>query len=238
MQPSSYPGDPGHPAQSTVVTFVVRAYCWLSDQVYLRFAWAFDLITGLLTGGRFPRWRRVARDYLPADHVLDLACGTGQLLREWPVDARGLVGVDLSPGMAEVFRRRSLSTRHPAVMVQASADRLPFKDRSFKAAVATFPTRFLSDPVVLREAARVLRTDGERSGRLVVVGLHLVARHTLLQSALTALYGARPSSLRARFARQVEAAGLTFRGVETRGGSIQPALYIATLPVARRHDAR
>ncbi len=220
-----------------MVDLLVRAYCWLSDQVYRHFAGVFDLLTRLLTAGRFPRWRRIARDYLPTDQVLDLACGTGQLLREWPADARRLVGIDLSPDMAAVFRRRASSRRHSAVVVQASAGCLPFKDRSFKAAVATFPTRFLSDPTVLREAARVLRTDGERSGRLVVVGLHLVARQALLQEVLKALYGAPSADLRAQFARQVEAAGLTFDVVEQPGETIQPTLFLATLPEADRHAA-
>lgn len=237
MQPSSLPGDPGPLARPTTVDLLVRVYCWLSDQVYRHFAWVFELLTRLLTAGRFPRWRRIARDYLPTDQVLDLACGTGQLLREWPADGRRLVGIDLSPGMAAVFRQRARGGRHSAVMVLASAERLPFRDRSFKAAVATFPTRFLSDPIVLREAARVLRTDGERSGRLVVVGLHLVARRALLQKALSALYGAPSADLRARFARQVEAAGLIFQVVEQPGETIQPALYLATLSEADRHDA-
>lgn len=240
MQPSSRAGDPFHIARSTLAGLAVQAYLWISDRVYGRHAWAFEALTTALTAGRFPTWRRSALAHLPADGVLDLACGTGALLRELPTDSNHLVGVDLSPRMGLVFRQR---TPH-ATFVCASADRLPFGSASFRAVVTTFPTRFLLAPQTLREVARVLGADvaEPRSGRLVVVGVFLTSRHRLIQDALSAIYGAPVAALLSAFTEAVNAAGFDLTDVEQPTGWIHPTLHVAVRHARRPetddgHDA-
>jgi len=227
MQPPPRPSGLFGPSPTILIGALARAYCWISDQVYLRFAWGFDLLTGVLTLGRFARWRRSARAYLPDDQVLDLGCGTGRFLREWPVAARRLVGIDRSAGMATAFRQQARRHPHPAQMVRADATRLPFRDGSFKAALSTFPTRFLLEPAVLREAARVVRCEDERSGRLVVVGLYLTTRAPWLQRIFDALYGAPTTVRQAQVVERAAIAGLSVsNGVPTEG-LIRPTLHLA-----------
>ncbi len=94
------------------------------------------------------------------DRVLDVACGTGVLTREaarraGPTGA--VAGLDLSAEMLAVARRLSPSL----AWHQASAQALPFPDRSFDAVVSQFGLMFFPDrPAALREIVRVLRPGG------------------------------------------------------------------------------
>ena len=121
----------------------------------------YDRYARLLSLGQDPRWRRflVSRiDAGPGDRVLDVATGTGavalELIRQKGCD---VVGLDQSAGMLAVARERL-----PAVeLVEASAERLPFPDRSFDALTVTYLLRYVEDPAAtLAELARVVRPRG------------------------------------------------------------------------------
>src|SRR5438270_4300541 len=91
--------------------------------------------------------------------VLDVGCGPGaltaELVRRLGPDA--VAAVDPSEPFVAAARQRQ-----PGVNVQrASAERLPFEDRAFDAALAQLVVHFMADPVVgLREMARVTREHG------------------------------------------------------------------------------
>ncbi|HKY61256.1 MAG TPA: methyltransferase domain-containing protein [Gemmatimonadota bacterium] len=92
--------------------------------------------------------------------ILDVGCGTGALLaaaaRRAP--ASRLAGVDLSPAMLVVARKR-LESR--AALVAADAARLPFADRGFDLVVSTSALHYWPDPgACMAEIARVLRPGG------------------------------------------------------------------------------
>lgn len=92
--------------------------------------------------------------------ALDVGCGTGVLLRELTRAAAGLrlCGLDLSPGMLGIARRR-LGTGVP--LVAATADRLPFAPGAFDLVVSCSSLHFWPDPsAALAEAGRVLRPGG------------------------------------------------------------------------------
>jgi SAM-dependent methyltransferase len=98
-------------------------------------------------------------------HVLDVGSGTGALaiatLERWP--RHRVTGIDPSGGMLEVAR--ALADERLAERVArrfraevASADRLPFDDASFDAAVSSFVLQLVEDrPAALLEVRRVLR---------------------------------------------------------------------------------
>ena len=91
--------------------------------------------------------------------VLDVGCGPGALMAELVtrLGAAAVAAVDPSPPFVAAAR-----ARYPGVEVsQAPAERLPFPDRSFDAALAQLVVHFMSDPVAgLAEMARVTRRDG------------------------------------------------------------------------------
>ncbi|UPK30768.1 class I SAM-dependent methyltransferase [Bradyrhizobium sp. 195] len=99
------------------------------------------------------------------ERILDIACGTGIVARVSAarVGPTGTVaGVDLNPGMLTVAR--ALGTTDDAASIQwheATADRLPFPDRSFDIAYCQLGLQFFADRgAAVREMRRVLSSKG------------------------------------------------------------------------------
>ena len=96
--------------------------------------------------------------------VLDLGCGTGQLLRriadEVPAPRR-LIGCDFSAGMLAHAAERLQHTSAPPALVRGDALRLPFRDGAFDAVVSTEAFHWFPDQAAaLAELARVLVPGG------------------------------------------------------------------------------
>ena len=91
--------------------------------------------------------------------VLDVGSGPGALTTELArrLGASRVTAVDPSDSFVEALRERQ-----PGVRVeQASAEKLPFPDASFDAALAQLVVHFMQDPLAgLREMARVSRPGG------------------------------------------------------------------------------
>ncbi len=92
--------------------------------------------------------------------VLEIAAGTGRNLPFYPEGVR-LVGVELSPGMLEIARRRAQELSVQAELRVGDAHDLPFPDASFDTVVATLALCTIPDDSrAVAEAARVLRPGG------------------------------------------------------------------------------
>jgi SAM-dependent methyltransferase len=104
--------------------------------------------------------RRAILDALavgPADHVLDLGCGGGLLLRDALAQGARAIGLDHSEEMVSLARERAPGS----TVVLAEAENLPFEDATFTAVSMSIVFFFLADPIgVLRECSRVLRPGG------------------------------------------------------------------------------
>lgn len=96
------------------------------------------------------------------DRVLDVACGTGELLATIAPEVERTVGVDLSPGMLEIARER-----HPQIDFRVGpSDALPFADAEFTAVVCTTALHHFPEPQrSIDEMARVIAPGGR-----VVIG--------------------------------------------------------------------
>jgi SAM-dependent methyltransferase len=94
-----------------------------------------------------------------SQRVLDVGCGPGALTAVLVerVGPAAVCAVDPSEPFVEAAR-----SRNPGVDVQrASAERLPFPDRTFDVALAQLVVHFMTDPVAgLIEMARVTRRGG------------------------------------------------------------------------------
>jgi SAM-dependent methyltransferase len=95
--------------------------------------------------------------------VLDVACGTGVVVREvLPVvgSTGRVVGVDFSPAMLEVARTR-VPGEAPVEWYEASAEALPFSDAAFDLVLCQQGLQFFPDkPGAIREFRRVLAPGG------------------------------------------------------------------------------
>ena len=87
--------------------------------------------------------------------VLDVGCGTGELLALAATTGATVTGIDPAPGMVEHARR------HAHEVSVAGADDLPWPDDSFDVALSVNALQLTDDPVeALREVARVVRPGG------------------------------------------------------------------------------
>ena len=101
----------------------------------------------------------------PAEHVLDVACGTGFVARLAAdrVGAKGrVVGIDLNAGMIEAARAASgQGAAAPIEFRTGDAGALPFENDVFDVVFCQQGVQFFPDRVhALREMRRVLRVRG------------------------------------------------------------------------------
>lgn len=119
----------------------------------------YDRYASLLSFGQDPRWRRFLVSRIPHDalRVLDVATGTGAVALELVRRGHTVVGIDQSPDMLAVARKRL-----PLVEFrEGRAELLPFADGEFDALTFTYLLRYVDDPVAtLRELMRVVKPGG------------------------------------------------------------------------------
>jgi demethylmenaquinone methyltransferase/2-methoxy-6-polyprenyl-1,4-benzoquinol methylase len=125
----------------------------------------YDRLSALLSFGQDPRWRRaLVRAVAPAagERVLDVATGTGLVAAELARSGCSVVGVDQSPEMLAVARRRFACAAGERVqLIEGEAEELPFASASFDALTFTYLLRYVEDPAAtMRELARVVRPGG------------------------------------------------------------------------------
>jgi ubiquinone/menaquinone biosynthesis C-methylase UbiE len=97
-----------------------------------------------------------------AHAILDIGCGTGQLLRRLALrfPEADLTGIDPSPEMISAACA-ALPEGVPVTFVKGYAERLPFEDDAFEAATTTMSFHHWADqPASLHEIARVLSPGG------------------------------------------------------------------------------
>lgn len=163
----------------------------------------------------------------PADHVLDIGCGSGlsvELLV--PLVLKGSVtGIDPSALMTERARKRNFSAiaREQALIVTAAVEDLPFEAATFDAAMSVHTIYFIRDlTAALTEVARVLRPGGR-----LVLAFRTSANETATASFPSEVYCQR---CMAEVVASVEAAGFAVTTANPDSNGSKPALLIAQLP--------
>jgi demethylmenaquinone methyltransferase/2-methoxy-6-polyprenyl-1,4-benzoquinol methylase len=124
----------------------------------------YDLITVLLSFGQDRRWKRRLAALHPSDavSVLDLACGTGDLVFEMARrGAHRVVGLDITHGMLTRAAAKPGARQPHVAFVAGDMMALPFADGEFDVVTTGYGLRNV--PVLesaLGEAARVLKPGG------------------------------------------------------------------------------
>ncbi len=133
----------------------------------------YDIVMWLLAGGNRNRYllrivqlAKVGR----ADAVLDIGCGTGSLVMATKQGARArrVHGIDASPDMVGLARKKARRRRADVTFELASAESLPFEDASFDVVFSTLMLHHLPRSAreqSAREISRVLKP----AGRVLVV---------------------------------------------------------------------
>jgi len=123
----------------------------------------YRFVNRVLSVGRDAYWRREAVAMVrpsPADLVLDVACGTGDLAEALVrAGVRRAVGCDFSLGMLR--RASSAATASAVWWCAADALAIPFASETFDIVACAFGLRNFQDPSRgLEEMRRVLRVGG------------------------------------------------------------------------------
>lgn len=137
--------------------------------LFRRVAPRYDFLNRLLSLRRDVRWRRFTARHAglgPADEVLDVATGTGDLafdlVRTMGAEGR-VVGLDFSEDMLAHAHAKAqkFGLADRCRFVQGNALHLPFDDDSFAAATIAFGLRNVIDrEACLQEMRRVVRPGG------------------------------------------------------------------------------
>ena len=120
----------------------------------------YDFVTRFLSYGQDSRWKRRLIDLAAIgaeDRVLDLACGTGDLLFAAAARARLAVGLDVTHRMLQLARARQRTAR----VVTADMQALPFRPAQFTVVTTGYGLRNVPDlDVAIAEVNRVLAPGG------------------------------------------------------------------------------
>lgn len=138
-------------------------------EMFAGIAGRYDLLNHLLSLNYDRRWRRLVADDLasalaPGAKVLDVACGTGDLVLEIAKRFQQpmAIGVDFCRPMLERARAKAADRASSIKLVEADALKLPFRDQSFDAVSIAFGLRNLADfEAGLQELFRVTKPGGQ-----------------------------------------------------------------------------
>lgn len=143
------------------------------QRMFTAIASSYDLNNRLHSFGRDQAWRRavVKRcNVKPTDHVLDVACGTGDLSEAFArAQPASVTGLDFTQAMLDIAQQKAAalqqrtSAHHRCIptYIQGDAMQLPFDDHSFDIVSIAFGIRNVTDPhAAIAEFHRVLRPGG------------------------------------------------------------------------------
>ena len=170
--------------------YVRRLFATIADR--------YDFITGFLSGGQDRRWKQRLIELAalsPDDRVLDLACGTGDILFAAQPHVRRAVGLDLTHRMLELARgkssrlmpdaadtaRTASAARLPCALVTGDMMALPFADARFSVVTTGYGLRnvpCIEQAIaeirrVLAPGGRLLSLDFNRPENRVVRAVYL-----------------------------------------------------------------
>jgi demethylmenaquinone methyltransferase/2-methoxy-6-polyprenyl-1,4-benzoquinol methylase len=133
-----------------------------NQRLFATIAARYDLITRLLSFGRDQAWKNrvvALAGVTPADDVLDLACGTGDLAARSAAAGARVVGLDLTPRMLELAAQRCTGAR--VHWCTGDICSLPIRDTSFSVVTVGYGLRNVPDlKMALAEIHRVLKPGG------------------------------------------------------------------------------
>jgi len=134
---------------------------WGFGEFYNRFAFTYDAVSNVVSRGEWRDWTRAVLPFIRGTRILEIAFGTGNLHLDLHDHGYAPVGVDLSPYMHEITRKKFRAQNRPLPrLVRADVRGLPFPSNHFTSLVMTFPPGFMRDAAAAAELHRVLEPAG------------------------------------------------------------------------------
>jgi len=124
----------------------------------------YDRLNRVMTLGLDRRWRKRAVHGIEGS-VLDVACGTGDMMVELLKQGCKVTGIDLSEEMLAIAKKKTAAANFQFSIVNfqlGDAEALPFADGEFDVVTCAFGVRnFVHLEAGLREMLRVLKPGGK-----------------------------------------------------------------------------
>lgn len=129
--------------------------------LYHQFAWGYDLVSTIVSAGRWRTWVVSVLPNLNGPLVLEIGHGPGHLLAKLGERGTRVVGLDESWPMSRLAFLRLVSLGVSRLLVNGYAQFLPFRNDTFNTVVSTFPSEYILDTRSLSEVLRVLVPGGK-----------------------------------------------------------------------------
>ena len=122
---------------------------------------SYDMVNRIVSFGSDKIWRekavKEALKYIKNPKVLDIACGSGDMIEVWKKYSNNITGLDPSRGMLEIAKKRFPDIEFH----QGFAQNLPFEDKSFDCISISFGIRNVVEiDKAIDEFKRVLKRNG------------------------------------------------------------------------------
>ncbi len=139
---------------------VSRPMRWILERLYTDCSWAYDPAAWIVSGGLYHKWTCVAEQFVGDGPVLEAGCGQGRLLAHLAGQGHDVIGIDLSPQMAQASQRRLERKKLTGKVICGDARNMPLEDESVGTIINTFPMPYYGEKKTIREYLRVLRPGG------------------------------------------------------------------------------
>jgi ubiquinone/menaquinone biosynthesis C-methylase UbiE len=123
-------------------------------------AWTYDWVAGIVSVGKWNSWVLSVLPDITGQRILEIGHGPGHLQIALAKAQKTIFGIDQSRQMGRIARRRIQAAGSNCLLVNGSAQTLPYRDQSFNHVVATFPTPYIFDLRTLQGIYRVLVPGG------------------------------------------------------------------------------
>lgn len=154
------------------------------DHLYNQFAFLYDFVASIVSFGRWKEWISAVKESIGDGRVLEVGYGPGYLLADMMSEGKNVYGIDLSPSMARLARKKILETNQPLRISIANSIYTPFPNHTFEQIVSTFPAEYFFSHLALAEFHRIIKPGGS----IVLLPLVIITGPRLRHKFLAWIY--------------------------------------------------
>jgi ubiquinone/menaquinone biosynthesis C-methylase UbiE len=214
------------------LTHILHTFFYL---LYHPFAWAYDLVSWMVSLGRWKNWVESVIPFIKGTRVLELGHGPGHLQRILRDQNLLAIGLDESRQMGNLAKKCLFHNGYTQTqLVRGLAQSLPFPANAIDTVVATFPAEYIFEQQTLLEVRRTLKNGG----RLIVLPVAWITGKGVLDKFLAWLFrftGQTPSDpileVTEKLKEPFEKAGFV---VETRQVEVKSSLLLVLIATNKK----